>query len=179
MDQSFLSLTCWATLFKTIVIYRRRDTIRELFRIHSNLSSDIRCKERYNRTVRLNYYVHAFLTCLYSSGVTSFAIQTVVSSPEQGLYPSTAFLPYHFAQNRAVYLSVLAFQILVITFAVEWTILQDSLYIALINIICCHLAELKDRLRTLGNGSMGDEGQDSLFYKDLIVCCERYRNCLR
>lgn len=52
---------------------------------------------------------------------------------------------------------------------------QDSLFVAMVNIVCGHVRQLKVRLRHLGE----DDGDNSKFYKDLMDCCKRYEECLR
>lgn len=54
-----------------------------------------------------------------------------------------------------------------------WVAIEDSLYIALMNIACGHLTQLKERLMRL------NINDDTHFYAELIDCCECYGQCLR
>lgn len=62
----FLSVEAWCIAFQVGVIYSRHKSIRELFRIHANLSSDVECNVGTNeRVAHQNYLVHLGLAVLY------------------------------------------------------------------------------------------------------------------
>lgn len=175
----FISLSCAICTFKAAIIYWQRDSIRELFGVHAALSSDVICNDRYNRIVRLNYRVHGLFACLYCCSVSLFIVQSIYSDTADSLIPANTHWSYGFLQHRAVFWIVFVYQVLCIFFNAICHSMEDSFYIALIQILCCHLTELKERLKALGTESMRIESRNSLFYKNLIECCERYENCLR
>lgn len=178
IDQLFLSLSCWCAIFKIAVIYWRRDIIRELLHMHTVLSGDMKDRDRHNRTIRVNYRVHAFFVGLYFCCLIIFVVQSVYSKPDEAVYSSTEHWPS--IQHRAVYLIVLIYQVVANFCGLFWASLEDAFYIALINVVGSHLVELKERLKALGHElTYGAESRNSLFYKHLIECCERYENCLR
>lgn len=179
MEHLFLSLTIWAATFKTVVIYWYRDDIRKLFRIHEALLSGCgRNAIENNRIAWMNTFAHAFFTLMYMMGWTAFVTMSI-TKPEDAIYQSTSRLPYDFARNRAVYLTVLLFQALSNTVVVLWGSMGDSFYIALMNSNCGHVTELKKRLKCLGTELTSEQDGDRVFYKGLVECCKRYEDCLK
>lgn len=181
MDFSFTSLSVWTSAFKTAVIYWRRDNIRELFGIHGQLSyGSGRIADTNRRVARLNTLVHVILTLFYLLVVGAAVAQTIFSRPEDAIIPSTSRLPYHFAARRDVYWSVLMAQVICASGVIIWTAIDDSFFIALINIALGHLGELKMRFEGLGSDiGQGERNRDARFDGDLVECCRRYENCLR
>lgn len=177
MDHVFLSLSCWATAFKTAVIYWRRDSIRELFRIHAKLTRDtIRNAKSIDG---VNFGIHAYFTFIYCLEWCTFVVQTSFSAPELALHPSTSRLPYNVADLRSIYWAVLVYQIWCHFVIVVVAAMEDTFYIALMNMACSHVDELEERLKTLGTEFVSGVDRDVQFYRDLIAYCERYENCLR
>lgn len=88
--------------------------------------------------------------------------------------------PYDFAQNDAVYMAVLVNQVASAACAVMWAATEDVIPIALMNMACGHLAELKKQLEHLGSDGGGSgEDRNRWFYMDLVDCCQPYEDCLR
>lgn len=163
-------------MLKASIFYWRRDHIREIFRLHERLLHGARCNTANNeRVVHTNFYMHVFLTSLYFSSWCAILVQVNFAPPDEGIWPSTAHLPYNFANDRNVYLGVLVYQALGNVGNVIWAGIADSFYIALIGIVCGHVTQLKQRLEQLGT----EFDDDSLFYSDLIKYCVMYEDCLR
>lgn len=180
MNHFYLPMTQWSTALKVAIIYWRCDNIRDLFRIHAKLvHADSPNTDRHNRIARTNFRIHVLLPSLYLTSCCAFNIQSVFSKPEEGLFPSTALLPYEFAKQRSVYLSVFGYQVLTSFGNVYWTAMMDSFFIAFINTVCSHVTEMKERLRNLGAKGTNEIERESLFYAELIDCCKRYNICLR
>lgn len=176
MSHFFLSLTVGLTALKLGIIYWRRSSIRDLFRIHFGLLHD---GENYDMIARINFLVHIIISVLYVLCCTFVNAQSVMAKPGGGLFPSTGNLPYAFAQHRTVYLSVLGYQIWSSIGIVFWTAMEDAFYIALMNTACGHVDVLKERLRKLGSKHSLKIDRDTRFYADLIDCCKKYGSCLR
>lgn len=181
MDHSFLSLSCWTSAFKACVIYQRRDSLRKLFIIHGNLCDDSsnRHKERLDRIAWINIRIHTALMTLYFLTTCTVVIQVIFAEPMQGFFSSTSHFPYAWARQRSVYLIVLVFQIVCALGIVAWTAIEDSLSIGLINTICGHVAELKERLEAVGTIATEGVPKNLNFYRELIDCCKRYAIYLR
>lgn len=178
IDQAFISLTSWTVAFKAAVIYQQRDHIRQLFQIDADLSRECD-RPKAAHVARINSIAYVFHTVAYTMTSFMFLVQVFVIGPEKSPYPSTARMPYAFAANRNVFwvgmtLQAVSYLVLCVLAAME-----DSLYIALINIICGHVAEMKDRLKMMGMKGAADADRNSLFFADLRECCRRYEDCLR
>lgn len=180
MEHVFLSLTCWATTFKAVVIYWQRDNIRELFRIHEALLRGNKHNAAItDRVAWMNTRIHVFFTIFYLIGGTGFIIQSSFAEPKEALLPSVSRFPYDFAENSAIYWMVLSFQLFGNMVAVFWTSMEDTFYVALINTTCGHLAQLKENLKRLGTDLLDGHDQNLKFYKNVIGCCKCYEDCLR
>lgn len=169
-----LAISCSTTAIKIGVTLWRRDHIRDIFRIHTTLMNTSGSDAVQNdRVARINYLVHVGSITLYSSSVMAVCFQVAVSKPEDGIFPSTAPLPFEFAHRRSVYLGGLVCQIICAYCSVFWAATMDSLFFALINTVCGHVGQLKKRLQSLGS-----QGDDVTFYRELMECCKCYENCL-
>lgn len=104
-------------------------------------------------------------------------VQSLLAAPEEAHWRSTTHLPYEFTQRRTVYWTVFAYEAMTGLGLVIWASMEDPFYVALINMNCGHLIELKERLSRLGADGIDDN--DLLFYKELVECCKRYEGCLR
>lgn len=166
--------------FKSCIIYWRCDKIRQLFRIHTSLLADH--TENSNRVARENNLVHFTLTATYNLVWCVFAYQSVYLQADNAIFPSTSYWPYAFARSRTVFWLVLIYQALnCLCFSVWVGSMQDSFYISLINANCSQVADLKQRLASLGtiDSVGGSDERDLRFYKGLVDCCKRYELCLR
>lgn len=176
MELTASSLSYWTIALRTAITYWRSDSLRDVFRIHTKLtSSKGSSTEKNERVARVNFLVHTSFSFFYAFTISVALVQVALSKPEDALFPSTSPLPYAFAQRRSVYLSVLVYQM---AFSYMFTVcaaIMDSLLFALINTVCGHMEQLKDRLKALG--SRGDD--DDTFYRDMIECCQCYENCIR
>lgn len=177
LQHSFASMPAFAATFKVVVIYWRLDNIRAFFRLHTAMLSrgGRRDAAANDQVARMNIRIHAVLTLLYVLYALSAVVQNTFAQPADKIIVSTMNLPYDFARSRAVYVSGLMFQIVCSVCACMLVALEDSLFIPMINTVCCHLIQLKERLRLLGTSGAGDVR----FYSDLIDCCKRYEDCLR
>lgn len=177
MNHTFVSLTCWTNTFKACILYKRRNSIYELFDIHERFLRTVngRSATANYRIVCVNVRAHIALTTLYFVWWMFVVAQIVFAEPENRALPSTRNLPYAYAKHSTVYLSVLVYQIACDMGHCISASMADTFYIALMNTICGHVAELKVRLRALGNNGDGD----LQFIKDMIDCCKRYEDCLR
>lgn len=173
MMQLFAVIMACTITIKGVAIYWHRDSIRELFRIHTELLRNDSL-QRLHRIGRRNFRVHTTLTAFYLLAWLNDVVQIYYLKPEERSYSSTAHYPHDIARNRAVYLTVLVLQASGSVGAVLWLGVQDTLPYALLNTVCGHVAELKTHLENL----RADDG-DSMFNKELIRCCERYENCLK
>lgn len=159
---------------KTIIIYRRRNCLCDIFEIHVRLMSAIGTNVTMHQQVaRINYLIHMGFTMMYSVSMAGVVVQIIFGKPEEAILPSTSPLPYAFAQQRSVYLSVLVVQVIWSWCNIFQVAAADSLFIALINTVCGHVAQLKERLQSLGSS-----GDDIDFYRDLVECCKCYEDCL-
>lgn len=170
MDHLFFSLTCWTVTFKAIVIYRQHNAIRENIRIHAELQRSTVLDDSIART---NLRIHIALFSLYFAGWCAFLAQIFSAPPTERNWLSTTLFPFAFAQRPSVYVAVLVLQALGNLCLTIWVAIEDSLYIALMNIACGHLTQLKERLMRL------NINDDTHFYAELIDCCECYGQCLR
>lgn len=176
MDYTF-ALTGWATTVKAGVLYWHGDSIRHIFRIHAKLLRGGQHNANNERIANLNLNTHLSFSVLYFCCLSGLATQTFISLPEHGIFPSTAHFSEDIAKYRMLYWLVLMYQILSGLIIINWTATQDTFYIALINIICGHVADLKQRLVDLGKADASRK--DLPFYEDIVECCKRYENCLR
>lgn len=175
IEHSFVALNFWATAIKAGVSLWRRNNLRHIFRIQANLMNASGSNvQRNDQVARMNYLVHIGFTVLYCSTMSGAVIQATLSKPEDAIFPSTAPLPYGFARRRSVYLAVLVYQILGGYGIIIWAGIKDSLFFAFINTVCGHVAQLKERLQSLGT-----DGDDMTFYRDLVECCKCYEDCIR
>lgn len=181
MDHVFLSSTVWLTAIKAAVVYWRRDSIHDLFRIHVGLlKSATSNTDTYETVIRNNVRVHLAMATLYHLTSFVFVVQSCFSQREDSLWPSTLHFPYAFAQKRSVYWIVLVYQMICGQSITVWVAVQDAFFIALIGTVCHHVAQLKQRLRHLGGGRVdSNNDRDLLFYKGLVECCRHYEACLR
>lgn len=126
-----------------------------------------------------NEYSHPLCT-VYLVTVSAAVMQTIFSTPADGIITSTAHMPYEFVQRKTVYWAVFIYQTLSLYCLVLWTGFDDSFSIAWINTICGHCADFKARLKTLNiEGNQAGTDRDAGFYKDLVKCCTQYEDCLR
>lgn len=184
MDHSFLSLTCWSTAFKAGVFYWRRDSIRELYRIHAEFlrtANHHSAPDINSRIVRVNIRVHRNISTLYVLGWCGFVAQTMLSPPGDGMLSSTGRMPFDFTQRRSVYWTVMIYQMVSNLCLSVWAANEDAFSIALMNTLYGHMAQLKDRLQHLDREYSPDVNadRDFWFYKSLIECCQRYEDCLK
>lgn len=87
--------------------------------------------------------------------------------------------PYDFAHRRSFYLIVMTCQAICSWCIVVLAAVEDSFFIALLNIACGHIASLKEQLENLGTDHIDENSQNLVYHKELIVCCRRFENCLR
>lgn len=176
MGQCFTALVCGGGAFKTGVMYWQRKSIRDLFRIHAGLLRDVvgHHTASYDRIARMNVRLHTILGTLYAGSWCNCFMQSLFYAPDRRLFASTLYLPYEFARNHAVFSTLLMYQLVFSLLINLWLSTQDILPVALINITCFHVTQLKERLRTLGS-----EVDDLMYYKGLVECCQRYDDCLR
>lgn len=180
MHHSFAALSCWVTIFKVAVIYWRHDSIREYFRIHMNLLRDEQRNTAIDEEViRINIRVHAFLQAIYNGWTIVAVCQSIFAQPADQILVSTMNMPYAFAQRPTVYWTGLMCQAVANMGITVWAAMADSLYIALINTVCGHMEQLKERLRKLGTEVGEGENRDARFYRELVDCCKCYEQCLR
>lgn len=178
IDQSFISLTCWTIACKASFIYWRQKSIRELFRIHAALLCDA-VKPITDPIARQNFSAHIFLTCTYMMSWSMFLAQAAIVDPRDANWPSTSRLPYDFANRRSVYLCGLVYQSMSYLCNSICGAMEDSFYIALINMTGGHVAILKLRLRKLGASDINGYNGNMRFYRDLVECCKWYGNASR
>lgn len=182
MKHSFVTLTCGATTFKAGVIYWRRNDIRSFYRIHVRLLHTT--VERCTSSVRTDIRMYIILTSLYMFWWSMLCVQIIVATPEDRLFVSTLHWRYAFAENRAVYLIVLVYQVVSDWWLCVMASAQDSFYIALMSTVCGHLTQIKEGAKALGNeGAEGAKSENkepnSRYYRELIGLCQRYEECLR
>lgn len=180
MDRSFIGVTCLMDAVKACTIYWQRERIRGLFRIHIRLSrNSARHAANSDRYAQMNFNIHTAMSIIYYSTYSMIVAQNVVAKPEDRIFLSSLPLPYEFAKNPVIYWTVLMYQIVSVGGLVVWVAMADSFYIALMNMNCGHLAELKKCLLDLCTRPTGKFNRDLRFYIDLIDCCKIYENCLR
>lgn len=176
MNHLFITLSGWAIAIRTAALYWRQDSMRDIFRIHAGL---VRCAEsehaaRNERIACINSRLHMTITALYYAVLCAVFAQIAFLEPEHRILSSTSLLPYDLAQRRTVYLTMLMFQMFSAFFKVLSVATLDSVFVALINAVCGHVRQLKERLRHLGAN-----GDDFTFYQQLVDCSKRYEDCLR
>lgn len=181
IEHTFLPLNICATIIKTTITYCRCNTLRDIFHIHVKLMNANGANAVHNeRVARNNYIVHVCFLSLYLGTMCGVAVHTVITQPEDTLFPSTSLLPYDFAQRRSVFLGGLAYQLLAAYCTIIWVATLDALFFAVINTLCGHLAQLREQLQRLGTTWGGyNDGGDLTFYRDLIDCCQYYEDCAR
>lgn len=173
---SFEVLFCVATTLKAGIIYYRRANIRDLFRTHATLTRATSINTRHiDRMSHLSTRVHVGLASLYVGSWCMALVQSLVVQPEDAQWQSTTHLPYEFAQRRTVYWMGFAYEILASLAIMIWSAMEDSFYVALINMNCGHVIELKKRLIQLG----AVDNDDLMFHIKLVECCKQYEGCLR
>lgn len=178
MDRLFYVSVVVVVTYKSYIIYKHSDNIRELFRIHTNLLPEH--TDHNDRVARVNNRVHLSLFSLYFMTWIAFVYQSVYTQDENTILPSTSHLPFEFARRPEVYGSVLGYQVLSsLLLSVCVASMQDTFYLALINANCGQVRELKERLQNLGTDFVDGENRDLRFYRNLIECCKRYRECSR
>lgn len=180
LQLSFASLPAIAATFKVAVIYWQRDTIRAYYRIHSEIVSDggRRWAAANDRVARVNIRIHATFTSLYVLWAILTIVQSLLAQPEDKIIVFTSNLPFDFAKHRAVYAFVVIFQIASSLCVVTLVALVDSFFMALMNTVCGHLKQLRERLCVLGTMGTGEDDRNLRFYRDMIDCCQRYEECL-
>lgn len=176
MDHLFISSSGLPTAVRAGVLYWHRHSIRNIFRIHAGLTRNTSSEHTaYNdRLARMNFHIHMILTALYSAVMLAISVQIIFMVPQGRILSSTAYLPYAFAQHRSLYLAVLTYQVCSSWVNIMTASTQDAVFVAMINTVCGHVKQLKERLQQLNAN-----GDDATFYKDLIDCCQRYADCLR
>lgn len=180
MDHTFIPLSGWGTAFKASVLYWRRDNIRQLFRIHASLLHGTgENVQIHNRIAGTNMGMHGVLTALDVIWSFVLMIQIAIALPDDRIYLSTLNFPSEFSRHFVVYWILLLYQMLGTTGITVWVSMEDSFCVALINIACGHVEDLKHKLRRLGTEFTEGEDRNARYYKDLIVCCKRYEQCLR
>lgn len=171
------SLTSWIITMRMGVLYWRNDSIREIFSIHSRLSRSAgRNPAQYDRIARLNYRLHVILTSFFMLIVVAAVIQTIDVKPEDGIIPSSSLYPFEVSNHRVLYVTLLVYQIWGGT-VVTMSNVVDALNIAVINVLCDYLNELKLGLTMLGSECAAGEDRDTQFYRDLRKCCIDYEDC--
>lgn len=173
MEQCFISLTCIVNTLKAGVVYWRLHSVRELFQIHAKLLRGGEYGAKiHNRIARSNIRIHLIISFLYMSSWCNNVVQVVFFDSEKpSMYTARLSIANN---NRSVYYSVLIYQIVMGFGDTLWVAMEDTFPVVLINTACGHIRQLKERLRYLGS-----EGDDLLFYKGVVECCECYENCLR
>lgn len=180
MDYSFLSLTCFSTAAKAAIIYRRRDNIRQLFRIHVDLLRRAgRNENHYDPVARMNCGIHMFIGAIYVLCWVGFLVQCIFAKPYDRMWPSTTRWPYKFARYREAYWAVLIQQAFGNLGMTIWGGIEDAFYVGLMNTTCGHLNLLKTRLMVLGTETVATQKQDLYFFAELVKCCKRYEECSR
>lgn len=169
VEHTFLTLTGWTIAFKAGILYWRRNVLRDIFRIHTSLLRDTKPLDGTNYFERFEKILASIHFMSWCVGM----IQVAFSRPEDATLPSTSQLPYEFAERHSVYLTVSVWQMLCASGLVAWVTMEDTLSLALMNITCEHVAQLKRQLRQLGS-----QGDDLLFYVNIKDCCMRYEDCL-
>lgn len=180
MDHMFYSVSLYSSTYKLSVTYSNRENIRELFRTHAALSYGVGYNDVHDkRTARMNIIIHTVFMCLYIACCIGFLLQTAFSPPEESVFASTLLYPSDFMHRRAMYLSLLLFQCTGNVISTVWAALNDSFYIALMNMACSHVTDLKYRLNILGARYAANVDRNAIYYKDLMDCCKRYEECSR
>lgn len=176
MDNLFLVFSMLLIVIKAGALYLRRDSISRIFSIHATLLGN--CSRdhaaQHNRIARINLYLHAMITTLYSSIICAMGIQVIYLMPADRFFMSTFYLPYDWAQSGTVYWAVMVYQIVCGMIVAVTVASLDTIFFALINTTCGHVRQLKQRLQHLGTS-----GDNAKFYKDLIDCCKCYGECVR
>lgn len=179
MDQIFTPLTCWTTTFKAAIFYVHQKSIKQIFRIHQKLLRRAgNAVEYHEHIARSNFHMHICFTLLYLMTWAGYIIQVSLSKPEDAFFSSTSRFPYAIAQRREVYMIMLVYQALCSLGIGIWASTQDTFYIGLINVICGHVTQLKQRLTNLGIQTADCGSSDSRFYSDVVDCCKCYEECL-
>lgn len=179
MNYLFLSISCLTAAFKAAVLYWQRDRIRDFFRIHTSYVRSGRYNaKRFDRIVRTNLRAHVLFTAMYSFSWFVFLVQAILAEPEKATWSSTSHLPYDFARNQYVYLAGLTYQEVGAVGICIWCGIEDSFYIASMNMTCGYLIELMEQLKGLGTPLTNGSNRNALFYKDLVECGQRYEDCL-
>lgn len=185
MDQCLISITMIASAWKGFNMFMQSDRIREIFRLHRDMLEHTNKieRERFRILSVNNTRLYYFFIAMYMCGWTGVCFQTIFSSPEKRLWPSTYFLPFEFAKYRAVYLGGLLYQGLSEVLFCIWNALQDTYPIIMILMLYEHVDQLQKRIKKLGNIEVNDGQQtrpltDVEHFHQLKECCIYYEKCL-
>lgn len=172
MEVCYISLICCANALKAVVVFRRRNNVRDLFRIHAVLVRDGRRNTKIlDKIARKNVKIHLIVTVFYVLSWFNNILQfTVIKSDGSSFF--TLHLPID--KRRGMYMTVVVYEMVGALANIFWLTVLDTFPVALINTASGHVTQLKVRLRQLGS-----EGDDLLFYKGVVDCCRRYEVCLR
>lgn len=187
MDQCLISITMFASAWKGVNLFIQHRKIREIFELHRDMLRHTSKAEndRFSALAATNVRLYYFFIAIYMCGWTGVCCQTIFSSPEKRLWPSTYFLPLDVAKLPSVYLGVLFYQGLSEVLFCIWNALQDTYPIIMILMLCEHIDQLQERLKLLGIEQKKVQGKKSVLitdaehYGQLKDCCIYYESCLR
>lgn len=181
VNYSMLPVPCWSISIKSFILYWQRENVLEIFRVHERLlRRDSSNAIRHGQIAPIYFYIHVIFTSLFCMSWIAAVLQSYFSQPDEAFMPSTAPLPYAFTETRTVYLTVFTYQAMSLIFVVIWGAMEVTFHIALINMTCTHVSQLKLRLESLGtNFDNAVVDKDFEFYKELVECCKQYADCLR
>lgn len=188
MDQCLISITMIASTWKGVNLLMHHGKIREIFNLHREMLSYTNKKEngRFQLLVMNNVRLFYFFVGMYMCGWTGVCCQTIFSTPEKRLWPSTFFMPFDFAKIPAVYLGVLFYQGLSEVLFCVWNAMQDTYPIIMVLMLCEHVDQLQQRVMSLGikkkkmqNGRESRLVSEVEYYEELKKCCVYYEKCTR
>lgn len=192
MDQLLVSVTVVAATVKGVNFYMQQKKVRRIFALHKRMldridigfndSDDIKLQ----KIIRFNVLICKFFLYIYWCGLTAVGFQTIFSSPEKRLWPSTYFLPFESAKVPTVYMAGLIYQGFSEFWFCIWNAIEDTYPIIMVLMLCNHMEKLQNRLcrlgtiklsRSIGNKNKRDSNKE--FYVMLKDCSIYYEDCLR
>lgn len=174
---SFITVSACTVSIKALVVILKRHRIKELMQIMKDIDLGSQHLER-DSMLRKTCGDCQRLICAILIGFmatfTSLVIQTILSIPEERMWPSTTFIPIESLHHPVIYNAVLIYQALANAVMGIMGSALDTYSVVLMHSLRCLLHILGIRLRQIGHRipSIDDE-------RELIAVCKEYEKFLR
>lgn len=191
IDHCLISSTVVSGTVKGVNLYVQQSKLRKIFRLHKDMmaryANGAAEKEKFQNITKHNLEIHNFFLYSYLTGSAGVALQVLLSNPESRLFASTYLLPYAFASQPLVYLTVIFYQNFCSFLFSIYNAVLDTYPVILILILCGHMDILQNRLMSLKAHKPKKTGKqdtkmidlDKEYYDELKECILYYESCLR